>query len=212
MRITHIFLSLFAFGTMSLASFAQTPRQILDETASKLKSSGGIEANFEGTQFKGTKETGSTTGNIQIQGSKFKISSSAMTTWFDGRTQWTLLNGSDEVNVSKPTTEELQQLNPYTFINLYKQGYNLKLSPTTYRGKSCHEVRLIAQNAGNKVQLVILVIDKQTHLPHSIRVKDNHGDWVRIRVNSLSTHKKWNDANFKFDQAGHPDIEVIDLR
>ena len=79
-------------------------------------------------------------GHIQVQGNKFKIASNALTTWFDGRTQWTLMNGSDEVNVSNPTAAELQQVNPYTFINLYKSGYNLKLANTTYHGKACHEL------------------------------------------------------------------------
>lgn len=212
MKFKHILFTLFAACAVSATGFAQTARQVLDQTADKLKRSGGIEATFEGTQFKGTEEAGSTTGQIQIQGGKFKISSDALTTWFDGRTQWTLLKGSDEVNVSKPTEAELQQINPYTFVNLYKEGYNLKLAPTTYQGKACHEVRLVAQNKNNAIQLLIAVIDKQTHLPYSIRIKDNRGEWTRIRVSGLRTHRKWNDATFKFDEKQHPGIEVIDLR
>lgn len=212
MNIRRIFLTLTTTVAISMAGIAQTARQVLDLTATKLRNSGGIEASFEGTQFKGQHEVGTATGHIQVQGEKFKISSNALTTWFDGRTQWTLMNGSDEVNVSKPSTAELQQINPYTFLNLYKQGYNLKLANTNYHGKTCHEVRMIAQNKGNGIQLVIAVIDKQTNLPLSLRMKDNHGEWTRIRINSLHTHKRWNDANFKFDQKSHPNIEVIDLR
>lgn len=212
MTFKRIFFTFAAACAVSFSAYAQTARQILDKTASKLKHSGGIEASFEGTQFKGQHETGTATGNIQVQGSKFKIASNALTTWFDGRTQWTLLNGSNEVNVSTPTAAELQQVNPYTFINLYKQGYNLKLANTNYNGKQCHEVRMIAQNKNNGIQLVILVIDKQTNLPLSIRMKDNHGEWTRIRVNSLKTKRHWSDANFRYDAKQHPDFEVIDLR
>lgn len=212
MKIKHIFLTLAAACAVSVSGFAQTARQVLDQTASKLKSSGGIEATFEGTQFKGQHESGSTAGSLQVQGSKFKISSNHMTTWFDGHTQWTMLTGSDEVNVSTPTAAELQQVNPYTFLNLYKNGYNLKLANTNYHGKSCHEVRLLAQNHANAIQLLIAVIDKQNHLPYSIRIKDNKGEWTRIRVNGIHTHRKWNDANFRFNTKAHPGIEVIDLR
>lgn len=212
MKIRRIFLTLAAACAVSLSGFAQTARQVLDQTAAKLKNSGGVEASFEGTQFKGTHEAGSATGQIQVQGQKFKITSANMTTWFDGRTQWTMLGGSDEVNVSTPTAAELQQVNPYTFLNLYKSGYNLKLANTNYHGKPCHEVRLLAQNRSNGIQLLIAVIDKQTHLPYSIRIKDNKGEWTRIRVNSIKTGRKWGDANFKFDPKKHPGIEVIDLR
>ena len=212
MTIKRILLSFCLAAAATGATWAQTARQVLDETAAKLKNSGGIEASFEGTQFKGLQENGTTNGHIYVQGNKFKISSDALTTWFDGKTQWTLLTGSDEVNVSTPTPAELQQVNPYSFINIYKQGYTLKLAPTNYRGKACHEVRLVAQNTAEPIQLLILVIDKQTLLPQSIRLKDKQGEWTRIRVNSLRTGRRWGDATFKYDPKQHPGVEIVDLR
>lgn len=191
---------------------AQTARQVLDQTANKLKTCGGIEASFEGTQFKGLQEAGTANGHIYVKGSKFKISSDQLTTWFDGHTQWTLLAGSDEVNVSNPSPAELQQINPYTFVDLYKHGYNLRQANVSYQGKPCHEIRLMAQSRSNHIQLLIAVIDKRTHMPLSIRVKDNRGDWTRIRVKSLRTNRRWSDATFKFDEKQYPNIEVIDLR
>ena len=212
MKIKRVFMTICAACAIGATSFAQTARQVLDQTANKLKNSGGIEATFEGTQFKGQHEAGTANGHILVQGNKFKIASNALTTWFDGRTQWTLLHGSDEVNVSNPTAAELQQVNPYTFVNLYKHGYNLKLANTTYHGKACHEVRMMAQNKGMGIQLIIAVIDKNTQQPYSIRMKDNHGEWTRIRVGSLKTHKHWGDATFRFNSKDHPGIEVVDLR
>lgn len=212
MKIRHMLLTLGASFVLSLSAYAQTARQVLDQTAAALKGSGGIEATFEGTRFKGTTEAGSTTGHLYLQGNKFKISSPSVTTWFDGRTQWSMLAGSDEVNVSTPSAAELQSVNPYTFINLYKRGYNLRLAPTTYRGKSAHEVRLTAQSKGSDIQLLILVIDPKTHMPLSVRLRDKRGEWTRIRVNSLRTHRRWSDSTFRFDNKKHPGIEVIDLR
>lgn len=212
MNFKKIYLTLFAACAMSVAGIAQTAHQVLDQTASKLKASGGIEAQFEATQFVGVTENGTVGGQICVQGNRFKLTSPSITTWFDGRTQWTLLTGSDEVNVSTPTDAEIQQMNPYTFINLYKKGYNLKLAGTTFHGKACHEVRLVAQNKQSNIQLLIAVIDKKTSLPYSIRVKNNRGEWSRIRINSLKTHRKWPDATFKFNEKQHPGIEVIDLR
>ncbi len=212
MKLKHIVVTTFAALAFHVSLCAQTAQSVLSQTSSALRSAGGIEATFEGTQFKGTKETGTATGQIQISGNKFKLSSSSLTTWFDGRTQWTLLTGSDEVNVSNPTAAELQQINPYTFLNLYKKGYTLSLRDVTYHGAKCHEVRMTAQGRQSNIQQLIAVIDKQSHYPLSIRIKNNKGDWSRIRVSNVRTHQKWADSNFKFDSKQHPGIEVVDLR
>lgn len=213
MTIKRIFLTLLAGSAITLSALAQTARSVLDESAAKLRASAGIEANFEATQFtKGLRETGSTSGSIQVQGTKFKVVSNAVTTWFDGRTQWTLLTGSDEVNVSTPTAAEVGEMNPYTFINLYKQGYTLRLNATTYNGKAAHEVRMTAQSTAANVQTMIVVVDKQTHLPLSIRMKNKSGEWTRIRVKNVQTGKRWADTNFKYNEKQHPGVSVIDLR
>ncbi len=212
MKLKHIIVSTFAAFAFNLSICAQTAQSVLNKTSSTLRSAGGIEATFEGTQFKGSKETGTATGSIQISGNKFKLSSSSLTSWFDGRTQWTLLAGSDEVNVSNPTAAELQQINPYTFLNLYKKGYTLTMRDVSYHGATCHEVRMVAQGRQSNIQQLIAVIDKQTHYPLSIRIKNSKGDWSRIRVSNIRAHQKWADSNFRFDAKQHPGIEVIDLR
>ena len=212
MKFKSIFITICAAGCICLSGMAQTARQVLDQTASVLKKKEVIEVHFEGTHFNGLEEAGKATGKITLKGSKFKIESDDLTTWFDGRTQWTLLNGSDEVNVDTPNPVEMQRMNPYTFVDLYKEGYNLKVTDVTYQEKSCHEVRLIAQTKQQDIQLLIAVIDKNTHLPQSIRIKDGRGEWVRIRVQSLRTLRKVGDDFFKFDTRKHPGIEVIDLR
>lgn len=212
MKFKSLILTICAAGCICVSGMAQTARQILDKTAGVLKSKEVVEAQFEGTQFKGLAEAGKATGKIILKGSKFKIESSELTTWFDGRTQWTLLNGSDEVNVNTPSKAEMQRMNPYTFVDLYKSNYNLKQASTNYHGNPCYEVRLIAQNAKQDIQLLIAVIDKKTYLPHSIRLKNAHGEWVRIRVSKMRTLRKLGDEFFRFDARKHPGIEVVDLR
>lgn len=212
MRIRRIILTMAATFALQLSAFAQEARTILDQTAATLRNSGGIEATFEGTHFNGKQAAGTATGRIEVMGDKFKIVSDALTTWFDGHTQWTLMKGSDEVNVSTPTPSEIQHTNPYSFINIYKQGYTLTRNDATYKGKTCHEVRMKAQSKSNNIQLLIVTIDKTTHLPLSIRLKDHKGQWTRIRVTGVRTHRKWGVSNFRYDAKQHPGVEVIDLR
>ena len=73
MKIKRIFITLCAACAVSMASFAQTARQVLDQTASKLKNSGGIELPSKAHSLKAHNETGTANGHIQVQGNKFKM-------------------------------------------------------------------------------------------------------------------------------------------
>lgn len=206
-----ILLAFILVTCVSLPAVADNAHNVLDKTANKLKSSGGLQANFEATSYKGSSVSGNTSGTIHVSGNKFKITSPQMTTWFDGKTQWSLMNGNDEAYVSTPTAAELQTVNPYSFVNLYKKGYNIQMTTTDYSGISCYEVRLTAQNKSSRISEMRIVIDKSSYWPLSVRVKQQ-GNWVRIRVGTISTGKKWNDSFFRFSKSDHPDVEVIDLR
>lgn len=190
----------------------QNAKSVLDKTAAKLKQSGGLTANFVATSFKNNKATGSAAGNICVQGNKFKLTSQSSTTWFNGTTQWALVTGSDEAYVSTPTAAELQSVNPYTFVDLYRQGYDLSMKDATYGGRSCHEVRMLDKQNNKNIREMLVTIDKTNFLPQCVRFRQPNGTWIRIQVSGIETGKKWNDAFFEFSKTDHPGVDVIDLR
>lgn len=140
------------------AKAQQTPdaRKILDETASLFTSKGGVKATFKADNFTEGNVQGSATGTMCIQGNKFQMTTPDMITWYNGETQWSYMKANDEVNVSVPTPEEQQSMNPYTFVNLYKEGYHYQLKETTLRGKSCYEITLTARNKQKSPHTIIL--------------------------------------------------------
>ncbi len=202
---------LFLGLTALTAVQAQTARQVLDKTAAKLKKDGGIKAAFQVTAFDGTTQTGSGSGTIYIKGNRFRIASPQMQTWFDGTTQWSYLEGSNEVNVSTPTDAELQGMNPYTFVNLYKKGYRATMKETTLRGKACYEVNLVA-TGNNGIRQMILSIDKGSYVPLCVRLRQGDKRWTRISVRDYAGGNKWSDSFFRFDRKDLPRAEIIDLR
>ena len=113
-----------------------------------------------------------------------------MITWYNGETQWSYMKANDEVNVSVPTPEEQQSMNPYTFVNLYKEGYHYQLKETTLRGKSCYEITLTARN-------------KQKS-PHTIILD--------ISIQQLHTGQSFAATDFEFNPKDYPQAEIIDLR
>lgn len=186
-------------------------RELLDQVAAKLKSAGGINAQFTATSYVGRDEAGSTSGNIQVKGRKFKLVSPQITQWFDGTTLWALETGSNEIYVSKPSRAELQQINPYNFIDLYKQGYILGVDDDTYQGKPVNEVHLISKSTKNPIQEMYVSIG-QDLMPFCVRVRMGKKNWLKIKINSLKTGVKFADSEFQLNTSRFPNYEVIDLR
>ena len=95
-------------------------KAVLDKTAEAFRKAGGVKADFIIKSVTNGLVEGSESGTIQLKGEKFVLKASEVITWFDGKTQWSYVVRNDEVNVSNPTQEELQQINPYTFLYIRK--------------------------------------------------------------------------------------------
>ncbi len=196
-----------------VSSYAQesAARTLLDQVATKLKNAGGMQAQFQATAYKGRDVAGSMSGTISVKGRKFKIVSPQVQQWFDGSTLWAIQAGSNEINVSRPTRAELQQINPYGFIDLYKQGYVLSVSDEVHEGKPIKEVHLISKSTKNPIQEMYVSLGSD-QLPFSVRVRIGKKDWMKIRVNSLKTGIRFPDSDFVLNPSRFPNYEVIDLR
>ena len=128
---------------IGLSAFAQSAQQVLDRTAKVIGNKSGASANFTISNAK----IGSSSGTIAIKGNKFNARTPQAIVWFNGKTQWTYLKKTNEVNISTPTQAQQMAMNPYTFINIYKTGYkmNMKKSGNNY------QVHLTAQNQKRSV-------------------------------------------------------------
>lgn len=206
-------LLLLAALTLALTTAgAQTARSVLDQTAAKLKAAGGVKATFQATTFDGAEAGGSESGTIYIKGRMFHIDSPRLLTWFDGTTQWSYLEGSGEVNVSHPTEAELQSMNPYTFVDLYKQGYRSSLKSATLRGKDCYEVSLVATDSRKAIRQMVLTLEKGSLAPLCVRLRQGDDRWTRISIYDYTPGQSWKDDFFRFPQQDYPQVEIIDLR
>lgn len=189
---------------LSISVFAQKDKQareVLDKTANTLKQAGGIKATFGGTG----------NGTLLLKGEQFYLNSSGVQSWFDGKTQWSYLDSSEEVNISNPTPEELQTINPYALLSLYKNGYKYKyIGEKSRNGKQGYEVLLTPEKKGDIASITLFV--SKNYQPIYIKVTQTNKSINEIIVNSYQTNQSFNDATFKFDKKKFPNAEVIDLR
>lgn len=189
--------------TLSLSPcLALTARQVLDKTAAVIKSKGGVTAHFS---ISGAKY-GNSSGTIAVKGNKFHATTAAATVWFDGKTMWTYMRKTNEVNVSNPKENELQALNPYNFVNIYRSGFSTTMK--TVGGS--YEVHLTATDKKRKTQEMYITVSKSGYVPSKIRMKQG-GKWTTITVSRFKSGNV-SDSTFRFNSKDFPSAEVIDLR
>ena len=187
---------------------------ILDKTAEAFRKAGGVKADFTVKAVANGLVEGAENGTIQLKGEKFVLKTSDIITWFDGKTQWSYVTKNDEVNVSNPTQEELQQINPYTFLYMYQKGFSYKLGTVkVYQGKAVWEVILTANDKKQELESITLYVTKSTYEPVYIQLQQR-GQKTRneITVTAYQIGLDYADHVFTFDRKAYPTAEVIDLR
>lgn len=186
---------------LSVATYGQTAKSVLDKAAATVTVKEGVKANFKMTASNGT-----TSGTLLLKGRKFHATTPVATIWFDGKTQWTYLKNNDEVNISNPTEAQLQAINPYNFINLYKKGYNATLNKS---GKD-YVVHLTATDKSKKIQELFVSVNKTSYHPTQVKLLQGK-KWTVFDISDL---KRQNipDSQFQFNSKDFPNAEIIDLR
>ena len=195
-------LALAFVAMMSIGAMAQTAQQVLDKTAAVIGNKSGASANFKMSSSK----YGSASGSIAIKGNKFNARTPQAIVWFNGKTQWTYLKKTNEVNVSNPTQAQQMSMNPYTFINIYKTGYKSSLKTVG----SNYVVHLIANNQKRSVAEMYITINKKTHIPSVVKMRQGN-IWSTITVSNFRA-KSVSNSTFNFNSKECPGAEVIDLR
>ena len=186
---------------MSMGSFAQSAKAVLDKAAATITAQSGVKANF-----KMTTANGSTSGTIAIKGKKFYATTPQAKVWFDGKTQWTYLKNNDEVNVSNPTEAQLQAINPYNFIHLYKRGYTYTMNTAG----TDYVIHLVANSADRKIKELFISVNKKTYQPKQVKMLQGK-KWTTFDINSIKK-ESIPDSQFRFNAKDFPKAEVIDLR
>lgn len=188
-------------------------RRTLDKVAETFDRAGGVKAEFTVNVLNRVQQLGRTRGEIHIKGDKFLLTTPDAITWFDGTTQWSYLIDSDEVNVSNPTPEELQSINPYTLLSLYRTGYNYSMgSATAFQGAEVKDIILTAKDDKQEHSCIELYIKDKAFYPLYIVVEQRDGTKSEIMIEEFETGLKYEDSMFVFDQKKYPTAEIIDLR
>ncbi|MDR3119445.1 MAG: hypothetical protein LBU44_08565 [Mediterranea sp.] len=202
-------------GLLALPVFAQQKeaRDVLDKTSAGFRKAGGIEAGFT-VRIKAKGQTdGLLACKIRLKGDKFVLETTDAITWFDGETQWCYLTAGKEVNISNPTKEELQGINPYALLSVYEKGFACTLGRVSVRqGVPVYEVILTATGKIGEISKLTLYVERKTYQPLYILAELNNGSRNEITVTHYRSGLKFDDSIFVFNASKYPRAEIIDLR
>lgn len=175
--------------------------KVLDKVLANWAESSGIQVHFKGTE----------NGVLLLKGKKFHLNNGNIQSWYDGKTQWSYVADTEEVNISNPTPEELQAINPYLILMRYKTDYNYTYQGNqTRNGVKGHEIILIPKQSDN--QEVIRVFISTTNQPLGMKIERNGETISEINVTAYQTNQNFAEETFRFNKSQYPHAEVIDLR
>lgn len=189
------------FALISLGISGQTAKSVLDKTAARC-TQGAVQVDFSAKAKQGT-----STGTLVAQGNRFTLSSPEVNIWFDGRTEWSMVKGSGEVNVFNPSAKEIASMNPLNFINLYKKGYKMSMKTVG----SNYEVHLVASSSKQSIGEMYLYINKQTYKPAIVKLRTGK-DWTAITIKNFKSLGQKPAAYFSYNAKDYPGVTVIDMR
>ena len=194
---------IFALSLMMVCAttFAQTAKEVLDKTAKAVSNPNGVSADF-----KMSGGMGNIGGTIAVKGKKFQATTSLATVWFDGKTMWTYMKKNEEVNITTPNDAQLQKINPYNFINLYKSGYDITMNQSS----TAYTMHLTAQSQSNNIQELFITVDKKSYHPTQVKMLQGK-KWTTFDISNLKA-QTLADTKFTFNSKDFPSVEVIDLR
>jgi outer membrane lipoprotein-sorting protein len=201
MRKVILMATLVLMSLVANAQNAAEARKILDKTASVVGRKGGASANFTVSSSK----VGTVSGSIAIKGNMFHARTPQAIVWYNGKTQWSYMKSTNEVNISTPTEAQKMKMNPYTFLTMYKSGYNLSM---TRKGKN-YNVHLVAQNKTRSVQEVYLSINS-SYTPTTVKMREGQ-TWTTIAITNFRAQSQPT-STFTFRVKDFPSAEIIDLR
>ena len=184
----------------------ETAQGILNDAVSHFKKDAMVAANIQIHSANGVSN-----GELIVYGNRFKISSPSFKCWFNGKVQWSYSTATDEVNITNPTTEELQTTNPYAIIDGTKSNYKSTLIAS--KKKDEYIVNLSPINTKQQIKDIRLYIAKSSlRLTKVIVVMKDKSTYTSL-ISNYRSDCKYPQSIFNFNKKEVPNgTHIVDLR
>ena len=192
-------------------SQAKDPKAValLDEVSAKAKAYKSIKVDFSYTMVnQKAKINEEKSGNLLVSGDRYKMTAAGQTVICNGKTIWTYIAASNEVQVNALENKD-EALTPSKLLTSYNSNFKSKLIKSS--DVTVESVELIPTTAKNFTK-AILGIDKAKKQVKSFTLFDKSGNTFTYKIKNYITDTPVSEADFTFDARKFPGVEVIDMR
>lgn len=182
---------------------------LLDEVSRKAKSHKSIKVEFSYTMVNakaGINEE--RTGTLLVAGDKYRMTAAGQTVISDGKTVWTYIKESNEVQVNDLDNKD-DAMTPSKLLTSYNANFKSKIVRSQDPALEAVE---LTPTSGKNFTRAILGIDKSKKQVRSFTLYDKSGNTFTYKIKSYLTDTPAPDSEFTFDAKKYPGVEVIDMR
>ena len=183
-----------------------TADEILRRCSAELGSNGAAQMDFT---IRGN--GGDFDGCITVSGKAFAMVIPGVRVWFDGKTQWTLMEDNKSVSISEPTLDELMESNPFVILDNYASRYKAMRTDGAPQGSS--RVLLTPQGkSAAGIKKALLTVSDKTGFPSALEIFFDNGAEIQATVKAVRKLPKPRPGAFRFKASDYGVLETVDLR
>ena len=187
---------------------------MLDAVSAKFKTYKTAVANFTyKVENAAGKVLSTKAGKVSMKGTKYYVSFSGQEIFSDGSTVWTYDKSSNEVTITKLDGSAGSITPQKLFTNFYDRDFIYKLNGEKKVGNTVvQEIEMTPTDKSKPFHKVYVYVDKNTKTLNSTKVLEKNGTRYSYAVSGMKPNAAVTDAQFVFNKAKYPGVEVIDLR
>lgn len=207
-------LLLFTFLTIATVPAVSQDKgeKILEEVAENTQNMGAIKILF--TYSMTNEEQGineSYKGELLSQGDKYSLKITGQEVYCDGETIWTYIPDAMEVQVNE-AGQDAGGFNPTSVLTDYEEKFEVELMEEKTRGNRELAILELTPKQDKQFKKAQIVVDKVKNELRSLTIFDEIGNEFTYKVEELLPNIGLTGNEFKFNEAEHPDVDVIDMR
>lgn len=187
--------------------------EILKGVSAKYKSYKSLQASFKLSRLdQKTKKSDLFSGTITISGNRYSFTLQDQTVLCDGKTTWTYLKESNEVQISEDKLSE-GAISPTTIFTMYEKGFRTRyLGEKKSGSKTTQQIELTPEDAKKNYFKIVLSIDKAGKFVSEAKIFEKNGGVLTYSIVKFLPNAAVTDDTFTFNKSKFPGVEVVDLR
>ena len=195
---------------------AQTSKEVLDKLSAKAKTFKTITSDFTSTLNNpkaGVNQTNN--GSVKIKGSKYYVNMGDYQIFCDGTTVWNYNKSDNSVTIDNLADVKDGGFDPSEIFTIWEKDFKheMKNANASVDGVACYQIMLTPNNPKNKsYHTIMLNIDKAKMEVNKVEVKTRENATITYKIKNFKTTTEVPDAEFNFNKAKFPGVEVVDNR